>query len=128
MTRDPSSSRHARIDAADVEWIEVTDGGRRLCLRLRDVAGRPAALSLPSDCLNRVLSSLPASAGQPAAEGGADIHRLDGWSLDRRAGSLVLTLHRADGARIAFAVTPWQIAAIASLAGQDAPRQGRRLN
>ena len=106
----------------------MSDGGRRLCLRLRDVAGRPAALSLPSDCLNRVLSSLPASAGQHAAEGGADIHRLDGWSLDQRAGNLVLTLHRADGTRIAFAVAPWQIAAIASLAGQDAPRLGRRLH
>ncbi len=55
------------------------------------------------------------------------MHRLDGWSLDRRPDGFVLTLHRADGNRIAFAIAGWQIAAIASLAGRDAaPRD--RLN
>ncbi len=125
MSSDRDPARHPSIDAAGLDWVEVTDHGRRVRLHVRDDTGRPASLSLPACALNAVLSAVPAESDPRSA--GATVHRLDGWSLGRGPDGFVLTLHRADGSRIAFAIAGWQIAAIASLAGQDAvPRD--RLN
>jgi hypothetical protein len=114
---DTPERRPARIDAAELTWVEVTDDGRRLCLRLLDRAGQAAAVSLPVDCLNAVLAAVP----QPAT---GPVHRLDGWSLAVGEHGLLLTLQLPDGARMTFAVQPWQIAAIASLAGHQGAGRG----
>ena len=119
---------HVRIDAAELSRVDVSDDGTRLCLRLRDQAGKAASVSLPADCLNAVLTALPRGVLEEACGGQGPVHRLDGWSLRQAEHGLLLTLSLSDGASITFAVKPWQIAAIASLAGQDRRPAGQRLN
>jgi len=125
MVENSPSSLHLRIDAAELSGVEITDDGQRLCLRLRDRAGRLASVSIPVDSVNTVLSAVPRAASElPGGQG--EPYPLDGWSLASVDHGLVLTLQLPDGATIAFAVRPWQIAAMASLAGLEAaPRRGR---
>jgi len=108
---------HRRIEAAELNRIEIIDGGRRLCLSVRDAAGRPASMSLPIECLNAVVTAVPRSDRDLLADAARSVHRLDSWTLRDEGAGLVLTLHLPDGARIAFGVKPSQIAAIASFAG-----------
>jgi len=117
-----------RIHAAELNWVEVTDNGRRLCLRMRDPAGHAVSVSLPVECVNRVLTALPRTAGELLAGGVTQIHSVESWSLSQDLDGLVLTLHLPDGAKIAFAVKPWQISAIASLVGPDISPRRDRLN
>ena len=128
MIEDAPSSGHVRIDAIELTRVEVIDDGRRLCLRLRDRAGCPVSVRLPVECLNAVLTAVPQSRSQWLTTGQAETHTLDSWSLDQGEHGLILTLHRADGARVAFAVKPWQIAAMASLAGHGPALARGRLN
>ncbi len=114
MTQDSPSSGHARIDAADVSWVEVIDGGRRLCVRLRDTEGRPASMTLPVDRLDALLSALPRRAHRPAADG---LATLSSWSAQTTPDGLVLILNLPDGAQIALSAKSCQLAAIASLVG-----------
>jgi hypothetical protein len=126
MSENAAPKRHVQIDATELSSVEVVDDGRRLRLRLRDQDGRPAAVSLPVACLNTVLTALPRSADDLLAGGQGQVHRLDGWSLGQDADGPLLTLHLPDGARITLAIKLWQIAAMASLAGQAAaPPLGR---
>ncbi len=120
--RDEPPPHHPHIDAAEIDRIDVGDDGRRLYLRVRDTRGRHASVSLPVDCVGTILTAVPHA---PARNGA--IHRVDGWSLQDTPGGLLLTLRLPDGAEIAFAVTSWQIEAMASLAGQGG-RDHRRLN
>jgi hypothetical protein len=128
MAKDPAPSTPFRIDAEELSWVEITDNGRRLCLRLRDRVGHPASVSIPVDSVNAILTAVPRSADELLQGGATEIYKLDGWSLGWNAAGLVLTLQLPDGAKIAFAVKPWQIAAIASLAGQPPARRGSRLH
>jgi hypothetical protein len=126
MDDDTPPGGHARIDAAELNWVEVTDNGQRLCLRMLDRAGRPASVSLPVACLNAVLSAVPRSASDLLSDGRGEVHTIDGWSLGQDKDGLALTLHLPDGARITFAVKPSQIEAMASLVGHvGAPRRAR---
>jgi hypothetical protein len=120
MSDDPGPSR-VRIDAAELHRVDISDDGGRLHLRLRDQAGRDASVSLPADCVGAIVDAVPRLAT------GA-VHWVDGWSLDRVGDGWLLTLRLPGGATFTFAVKPWQIAAIASLAGQDLERGDRRLN
>jgi hypothetical protein len=116
MSDGPTSSRPPRIDAAELSSVEMSDDGRQVCLRLRDGAGRPASVSIPVNSVNAMLSALPRPA-DALPRGQAQPYKLDGWSLSPAEHGLALTLRLADGAAITFMVQPWQIAAIASLAG-----------
>ena len=117
-----------RVDAAELDWVEVTDDGRRLCLRLRDPAGRAVSVSLPVDRVNAVLTAVPRSSTELLAGSAGQVFALDSWSLAHGQDGLVLTLHLADGAQITFAMKPWQLAAMASLAGQAPARDRTRLH
>ncbi len=126
MSKQSPAGPHARIDAAEVTGVELTDDRRRLRLRLVDEAGRPASVSLPVASLNEVLAAVLRGGKEPSTQAPGSIHTLDSWSLRQGEHGLLLTLHVPDGGRVTFAVQPWQIAAIASLAGQgDGPRSVR---
>jgi hypothetical protein len=128
MKEATPSDRHARIDAAELNWVEVTDNGQRLCLRMLDRAGRPASVSFPVACLNAVLSAVPRSASDLLRDGRGQVHTIDSWSLGQDKDGLALTLHLPDGAKITFAVKPSQIEAMASLVGHVGDPRHARLN
>jgi hypothetical protein len=128
MPEDAPARNQSRIDAAEVTWVEITDDRRKLCLRLRDQAGRPASVSLPVASLTAVLTAAMRAGGERRTPAEGQVHTLEGWSLDQSESGLLLTLHLPDGAAITFAVQPWQIAAIASLAGQAPSPVRNRLN
>ncbi len=115
-----------RIEAAELNHVAISDNGQRLCLSVRDADGRHASMSLPIECLNAVLTAVPRSDQDLLADAGQRVHQIDSWSLRDPGAGLVLMFHLSDGAQIAFGVKPWQIAAIASLAGCSlAPRRDR---
>jgi hypothetical protein len=126
MEKDWAPSTPSRIDAEELSWVEITDNGRRLCLR--DRVGHPACVSIPVDSVNAILTAVPRSADELLQGGATEIYKLDGWSMGWNAAGLVLTLQLPDGAKIAFAVKPWQIRAMASLAGQPPAGRGSQLH
>jgi len=125
MTDEPPPGRPPRFDAAELSRVSLSADGRRVHLKLRDGDGRPASVSLPVDCLGRVLTAVPRD---PGAADPALVHRLAGWSLRHGEHGLLLTFELPDGGTITFAVQPWQIAAIASLAGHDTGAGRHRPN
>jgi hypothetical protein len=127
MTGEPAGGP-VRVDATELDWVEVTDEGRRLCLRLRDPAGHAVAVSLPLDSVNAVLTAVPRPPSDLLAGSAGQVYALDSWSLAHDQQGVVLTLHLADGAKIAFAMKSWQLAAIASLAGQATAPERTRLH
>jgi hypothetical protein len=63
--------------------------------------------------------------GKDLLAGAADqVYKVDSWSLGQDEAGLVLNLHLPDGTKIAFGMKPWQLTAMASLAG-NTPSTGR---
>jgi hypothetical protein len=113
-----------RIDASELSHVEITQDGQRICLRVRDGSGRAASMSLPIECLNTVLTAVPRTDKDLLAGAADQVYKVDSWSLGQGEAGLVLNLHLPDGTKIAFGMTSWQLAAMASLAG-TAPGTGR---
>ena len=103
-------------DAADVDAVELisvraSQGARSLRLKIRDRNGKAMTMSLPADWLGAMLAT------QPWSFGGDAVHQLASWSIDRTAGEdLVLTLRTAEGLAVSFAMKPWQISGMATIA------------
>lgn len=95
---------------------------------MRDPCGGAVSVSLPVESLNTVLTALPRTANDLLAGGTDQVFTLDSWSLGQDQHGLVLTFHLPDGAKIAFAAKPWQLTAMASLAGQGISPRHDRLN
>ena len=79
---------------------------------LLDEAGQNVSLSLPADCLNALLSVVPRHA-EPGA-----VHKLDSWNmaLAENGQDLLLTLRTPEGLAISFALKPWQVEGMATIA------------
>ncbi len=122
MSDEAEPGARSRIDAAELNWVEVTDGGERVCLRMIDRDGRPASVSLP---LAGLAAALPAAA---AGQAPGAVHAIDGWSLGQDDGRLVLNLRLADGSTARFAIKPWQLAAMASIAAPGLTPRPARLH
>jgi DNA topoisomerase IB len=105
------------IDATELIDIRVSPDGTQLRLRLRDQSGQSLTFSLPASWLNAMLSALPASTGA------AMVHPLDSWSMDRAPDSqdLVLTLRTPEGQAVSFAMKPWQVEGMATIASYGKP-------
>lgn len=101
-----------RIDAVELIDVRLSADHTRLLLTLRDAMGQSVSLSLPTRCLNSVLTALPRS-----VESGT-LHALDTWSMEPvgNGQDLVLTLRTPDGMAISFATKPWQLEGMATIA------------
>ncbi len=117
-----------RIDASELHHIEISRDGQRICLCVRDDAGRAASMSLPIDCLNTVLTAVPRTDKDLLAGAADQVYRVDSWSLARDEAGLVLQLHLPDGSKIAFGMKSWQLTAMASLASASPAALGSRLH
>jgi hypothetical protein len=101
-----------KIDADQLTEARLSADGTRVLLTLRDDAGQKVSLSLPRNCLNTVLSVVPRHV-EPGA-----IHRLDTWNMGvaENGQDLLLTLRTPEGLAISFALKPWQVEGMATIA------------
>ncbi len=100
------------IEAAELIGVRISADGKRLRLRIRDRGGATVSFSLPTEWLNTMLNVLPRSADPET------VHPLDSWSMDRLRGGqqLVLTLRTPEGQAVSFAMKPWQVEGMATIA------------
>jgi hypothetical protein len=101
-----------KIDASQLAEVRLSADATRVTLTLLDDTKQKIQLSLPVDCLNAVVSAVPRRA-EPEA-----VHRLDSWSMGvaENGRDLLLTLRTPEGAAISFALKPWQVEAMATIA------------
>ena len=109
----------SRIDTAELDGVRLSPDGSRLILLLRDTAGQKVSLSLPTHCLNTVLTAAPQS-----AEAGT-VHAVDTWSmaLAENGRDMILTLRTPEGMAISFTVKPWQVQGMATVATYGSTRE-----
>ncbi|HEY4041903.1 MAG TPA: hypothetical protein VGM32_08665 [Rhodopila sp.] len=100
------------IDATQLDGVLLSADGTRVRLRIRDQNGQTVSLSLPVKWLNSVQNALPR---RPCS---AEVIALDSWSLDRTPNGrdLVLTLRTPEGQAVSFAIKPWQVEGMATIA------------
>jgi hypothetical protein len=100
------------IDAIELIGVLASSDGKRLRLRFRDRSGKTVTLSLPACWLNAMLTALPHAAGADC------VHPLDSWSMDRvgNGEDLILTLSTPEGQAVSFAIKPWQVEGMATIA------------
>jgi hypothetical protein len=100
------------IEATELIGLRLSSNGKSLRLRLRDQNGSTVSVSLPVCWLNAMMNALPRSAGADT------VHPLDSWSMDRAGNGqdLVLTLRTPEGQAISFAMKPWQVEGMATIA------------
>jgi hypothetical protein len=100
------------IEATELTDLRVSADGKHLRLRVRDQNGQSVSLSLPVCWLNSLLNALP----HPGLTG--TVHPLDSWSIDRVSNGeqLVLTLRTPEGQAVSFAMKPWQVEGMATIA------------
>jgi hypothetical protein len=105
-------SDHRKIDATELISARLSPDRTRLLLTLRDQDGKSASLSLPTDCLNAVLTALPRQ-----IEAGT-VQPLDTWTMNtaENGQDLVLTLRTPDGRAVSFVTKPWQVEGMATIA------------
>ena len=107
-----SLADRVRIDAAELLDARLSADRMRLVLRLRDQAGQSISLSLPTACLNTVLTAMP----QQVETG--TVHPLDTWTMGpaENGQDLVLTLRTPQGLAISFTAKRFQVEAMATVA------------
>ncbi|WP_428490483.1 hypothetical protein [Rhodopila sp.] len=98
------------IEATELISVLASPDGTRLRLRIRDQDGRTVSFTLPACWLSSMLNALPRSSGADR------VHPLDSWNMDRSGQDLVLTLRTADGQEVSFAMKPWQVEGMATIA------------
>jgi hypothetical protein len=100
------------IEATELIGVLVSSDGKRLRLRVRDQGGQTVTFSLPTCWLNAMVSALPWSSGADT------VHPLDSWSMDRVGSGqdLVLTLRTPEGHSVSFAMKPWHVEGMATIA------------
>ncbi len=100
------------IEAIELLGLRLSADGKFLRLRVRDQNGGAVSLSLPACWLNVLMNALPQSSGVDV------VHPLDSWSMDRLGNGpdLVLTLRTPEGQSVSFAMKPWQVEGMATIA------------
>jgi hypothetical protein len=111
-------TERSRIDA-ELDGVRLSPDRSRLILLLHDTEGHKVSLSLPTTCLNAVLTAAPRS-----AEAGT-VHAVDTWSMvmAENGQDMILTLCTAEGMAIAFTVKPWQVQGMATVATYGSTRE-----
>lgn len=101
-----------KIDADQVTDIRLSEDATRVSMTLLGDQGHQVLLSLPASCLNAVVSVVPRQAAPDV------VNRLDSWSMGvaENGQDLVLTLRTPEGAAISFALKPWQVEGMATIA------------
>jgi hypothetical protein len=107
----------SRIDA-DLDGVRLSPDGSRLILLLRDGTGQKVSLSLPTSCLNTVLTAAPS----PLDTG--TVQSVDAWNMVPAGNGqdMVLTLCTPEGRAISFRIKSWHAEGIATVAAYGSTR------
>jgi hypothetical protein len=105
-------SDKVKVDAAHLTEVRLSADGARLNMDLLDLRGQKVSLSLPTSCLNAMLSVMPRHAKPDS------LHKLDSWHMGvaENGQDLVLTLRTPEGLAISFTLKPWQVEGMATIA------------
>ena len=100
---------------------EVAADGRRVRINFKDMDGRPASLTVPTDCVHQLIMTLPpllsrALKAELSDDSVRAVFPLGHWRLETAAGSSVyiLTLSTPDGFEVAFSVSARDLATMTS--------------
>ena len=112
-------TERSRIDA-ELDGVRLSPDGSRLILLLRDTSGQKVSLSLPTECMNAVLTAAP----EPAACG--TVHAVETWNMAPGAPGqdMVLTLCTKEGLVMSFTIKAWQAEGMATVAAHGSTRSG----
>jgi hypothetical protein len=118
--------------------LEVAPDGGEFRLNLIDRDGRPAAVTLPSDCLNELLLMLPRVVAQALRARYRDdtlriAYTLERWRIERaEEGRLILTIETEQGLEMSFLVAPSDLERMAGgtedYSGEPLDEHYRRAN
>ena len=102
----------SRIDTAQLDGVRLSPDGSRLVLLLRDTEGQKVSVSLPTNCLNSVLTAVPHPV-EPDT-----VHSVDTWNMSRAGNDqdITLTLRTPEGMAISFTIKRWQVQGMATVA------------
>jgi hypothetical protein len=101
-----------KVDADQMTEVRLSADGARVVMDMLDAQGQKVSLSLPTNCLNAMLSVLPRHAKPDSA------HKLDSWNMGvaENGQDLLLTLRTPEGLAISFTLKPWQVEGMATIA------------
>jgi hypothetical protein len=115
------------ISGTSFTTCQVAADGSAIRLVFEAPGGKPASLTLPIQCVQQLLMTLPHAASEAIrAKHGDDTLRLvfplGGWKLEQGAGNteLILTLKTPDGFEVAFAVDQGTMAQMSRTAAGSA--------
>lgn len=104
----------SQIHATALTTYDVDPNGQFVRIHVRDGAGEPASLVLPSDCANQLMMSLPTMVETALRNSHGDdslrlVHSLEGFNIELSAernadgeAQLILTLQTGGGFRVSF--------------------------
>jgi hypothetical protein len=113
---------------------EVAAGGRRIRINFKDMDGRPASLTVPTDCVHQLIMTLPpllsrALKAELSDDSVRAVFPLGRWQLESavKSSAYILTLSTMDGFEVAFSVSACDLATIIAAFEQLASRKEQRL-
>lgn len=98
----------AEIEGRHLTTFDVTPDGRRFRINFTDAEGRPSAITLPTDCLNELLMTLPRIASRALRARYKDnslrvVFPAEEWRLEGSEDSrLILTIGTSGGFEASF--------------------------
>lgn len=124
------------IKAAALQTYELTADGSRVRLNVTDTEGRPAVLSLPSDCLHQLIMTLPRVMQRVLQMRFGDesmrvVFPTCDWKLQRSGTNhhFILTLKTTDGFEASFGFSEGELQSLAgALCDRTANVQESRLS
>lgn len=121
----------AEIEGRRLTTYSVASDGKHFSLNFTDSEGRPAAVTLPTECLNELLMTLPRMISQALRARYRDsslrlVFPAEQWQLAHGEDSrLILTIGTGGGFEASFAFEPDQLRSIADSV-KDAAGEDRR--
>ncbi len=122
------------IKATALTRYGVSADGRHVRIHVRDDAGEPATLELPTPALNELMMTLPRMLRDALQNQYRDpslrlVHELGDCKVEQAGGDdrLILTLRTPDEFEVSFAITRSDLAAIAAAATRECPFVSQQL-
>jgi hypothetical protein len=113
------------IEGKALDQFQIAPDGTSVSLGLRDTAGQSVAVSLPIDCVNALMMTLPSMVAQALRARHRDsslrmVFPLGQWTVESAAADerVILTLSTPDGFTVSFGITPDELTRIGSAAAE----------